>query len=179
MKGCEVRNFKSIFIFFTFSLAIVLTGCVSRGNPVYVDSIFVYQNGDLAIGTLKYHDGSQWVDYDNEKSTKEKIYYSFDITDQNIKVVFIVFAPNTTLTDLRLLTNTNLNYSNNETVFISDEITQEGNTFVCTFEFEFTHDFNTISVIGFATSDGLKYMGAKDEHSNFVLHGVYLNFINN
>lgn len=173
-----MKRFKLILIFIMSSFVIILTGCISQGNPVYVDSILVYQNGELLEGTLKYYDGSKWVDYDNEKVTKEKMYYSFDITDQNIKVVFNVFAPNTTLTDLRLLTNTNLNYSNNETVFISDEIVQEGSTFACTFEFEFTSVFNTISVTGFATSDGLKYMGAKGEHSNFVLHGVYFNFIN-
>lgn len=178
MGRCKVKKLKLILIFILFSLGVILTGCISRGNPVYVESIFVYQHGELLVGTLKYHNGSKWIDYDNEKDTKEKIYYSFDITDQNIKIVFNVFAPNTILTDLKLLTNTNLNYSNNETVFISDEIIQEDSTYACTYEFDFTNDFNTISVRGFATSDGLKYMGAKDEHSNFVLHGVYFNFIN-
>ncbi|MDD3712750.1 MAG: hypothetical protein PHZ28_04595, partial [Candidatus Izemoplasmatales bacterium] len=170
-----MKRFKLILIFIMSSFVIILTGCISQGNPVYVDSILVYQNGELLEGTLKYYDGSKWVDYDNEKVTKEKMYYSFDITDQNIKVVFNVFAPNTILTDLKLVTNTNLNYSNNETVFISDEIVQEGSTFACTFEFEFTSVFNTISVTGFATTDGLKYMGAKGDHSNFVLYRVYFN----
>lgn len=174
-----MKKIKSVFAFFIFSLCIILTGCISHGSPVYVDSIFVYQNDELQIGTLKYHDGSRWIDYDNDAVTKEKIYYSFDITDQNTKVVFNIYAPNTTLKDLRLLTNTDLNSSNNETVIISDEIVQEGDIYVCTFEFEFTNDFNTISVTGFTTSDGLKYIGAKDEESYFILHGVYFNFINN
>lgn len=173
--------FKTKYVFLVFILALLsmLTGCIDKGGPIYVDSILVYKNGVLLTGKYKYYDGSKWVDYHNEKITKEKIYYSVDVKDQDVKVVFNIYAPNTTLTELKLVTNSNLYYSNNNTIFINDDIYKEGSNFSCPYVFEFSNDFNAITVSGFATHNGLKYMGAKDDKSNFILYGVHLNFLDN
>lgn len=172
-----MKRIKFVFSILILLFLIILTGCINQGSPIYVDSVSVYENGTLLTGTYKYYDGQEWIEYDDIRNTKEKIYYSVDVEEQNIKVVFNVYAPNTTLNELRLLTNTDLNYSNNHTVFIGDDITQEGNVYSCSYEFDFTHDFNAITATGFATSNGLMYMGAKDKDSHFVLWGIHLNYI--
>lgn len=169
--------FKKQFTMLILLVVVLLTGCMSQGNPVYVDSILVYENGELLTGNYKYYDGDQWVDYDETTSTTEKIYYSVSVKAENIRVIFNIYAPNTTLNELKILTNSNLYYSNNNTLFINYEITQNGNIFVCPYEFEFTNEFNAITVTGFSTSNGLKYMGSKDKESNFVLYGIHLNLI--
>jgi len=167
---------KTILLIFIMLLIFLLSSCINTGEPIYVESITVYAGDELITGNYMYYDGNNWQDYGG-KSTKEKIYYSVNVKKEDIKVIFNIYAPNTTLTKVKLVTNTNLFYANNNTVFIGDNIENIDGIYSCPFEFDFTNEFNAISVSGFATSNGLKYMGAKNPESNFVLYGVHLNLV--
>lgn len=167
---------KSILFIFLISLMFLFSGCINTGGPIYVESITVYVGDELITGNYVYYDGNNWQDYDG-KTTKEKIYYSVNVKKENIKVIFNIYAPNTTLKEVKLVTNTNLFYANNNTVFIKDNIEKIDGLYSCSFEFDFTNEFNAISVTGFATNNGLKYMGAKNTENNFILWGVHLNLI--
>jgi len=165
-----------LFVVFLFSL--LLTGCISQGGPLYVDSIEVYSDNELVTGKYLYHTSTGWNEFDDSKKTDYKMYYGVNLNkDLNVKVVFNIYAPNTTLNSLRILLNIDLDYNSNQTAFIEEEdITKDGNIFKCKYTFSPTDDFNCMTVTGFATDDGLKYMGAKDKRSNFVLWGTYLKY---
>ncbi len=167
---------KIILLTFLMSIIFFLSGCINTVGPIYIDSIAVYAGDELITGNYVYYDGNNWQDYDG-KATKEKIYYSVNVKKEDIKVIVNIYAPNTSLSEVQLVTNTNLFYANNNTVFIEDNIETVDGLYSCPFEFDFTNEFNVISVSGFATSNGLKYMGAKNSESNFVLYGVHLNLI--
>jgi len=167
---------KTILLLFIMSIFFLLSSCINTGGPIYVESISVYSGEELISGNYMYYDGNNWQDYDG-KPTKEKIYYSVNVEKEDIKVIFNIYAPKTTITEVKLVTNTDLFYANNNTVFISENITNNDDLYACPFEFDFTNEFNSISVSGFATNNGLKYMGAKNSENNFILWGVHLNFI--
>ncbi len=174
-----MNNFRIIFtkllLMFTVILTLLLTSCFNRGGPIYIDSILVYENDELLTGTYQYHDGEKWQEYNLKKKTKEKIYYRVPVKGEEIKVVFNIYAPNTIIKEVKIVTNIDLDFWSNETVFIEDDIEQEESIFACSYEFVYEGEFNAITITGFATSNGLKYMGAKGKESNFVLWGVSFN----
>lgn len=167
---------KIILLSIIMSIIFLLSGCINTGGPIYVDSIAVYAGDELITGKYMYYDGNNWQEYDGNPTT-EKIYYSVNVKKEDIKVIFNVYAPNTSLSKVQLVTNTNLFYENNNTVFIEDNIEMTDGFYTCPFEFDFSNEFNVISVSGFATSDGIMYMGAKNSGSNFVLYGLHLNLL--
>lgn len=159
-------------------LSFILTSCISQGGPIYVDSIEVYADNNFIEGQYVYQTFNGWKTVDEGQKTHEKVYYGVDLNkDSDIEIIMNIYAPNTTLNSLRILLNIDLDYTNNHTAFIEeDDITKDGNIFKCKYTFSPTDDFNCITVTGFATDNGLKYMGAKNKNSHFILYGIYINY---
>lgn len=81
-KDLVIRK-RLLFVTLICALPLMVNGCIST-EPVYVESIEVYKNGELLEEKLQYYDGTLWVDYDNKTNTKQKIYYSVDIRSDDI-----------------------------------------------------------------------------------------------
>lgn len=159
-------------------LSFILTSCIRQGGPIYVDNIEVYADNNFIEGQYVYQTFNGWKTVDEGQKTHEKVYYGVDLNkDSNIEIIMNIYAPNTTLNSLRILLNLDLDYNSNQTAFIEeDDITKDGNIFKCKYTFSPTDDFNCITVTGFATDNGLKYMGAKNKNSHFILYGIYINY---
>ena len=151
------KNLIFLIVFSLFSLS----GCfINNKEPLIVDSIKVYVNDELVSGSYVYYDGSYWQNYDEKKQIEEEIYYKIDINswEDNIKVVFDIYAPNVIIKKIRVSRFFNLKDSIGAVFIEDDNLIKDDNIYRGSYEFIVSHTFNVLKISGFQTSMGLNTM---------------------
>jgi hypothetical protein len=157
---------------------IFLNGCFfSNKEPIFVEQISVYQEGNLLSGTLYFHDGSEWVLYDQNNKDQKNVYMSFIVSEGiAVEIYFDTYSPDKEIHDMKLTLSNDLDYMTNisEGAVILD---RDGDIVQSSFIIEpFSSELNVISIYGWWTSDGPNYVGAKPAGAHYVLKGVRLLF---
>jgi len=157
-------------------LNLLLTGCFSNIEPIYIARIEVYQNSNLLNGTLRYHDGSEWLDYDPNITDKTIVYYSVDVISNSfIDIGFDIYSPDAEIDDMKLTLSDDFGLGTGigawATIGEREEDIVKSSYKIASL----SSSYNVIEIYGWLTDDGPKYIGAKAEHVNYVLRGVYLN----
>jgi len=166
--------FKKIILALTFSMLMLLSGCfISNTEPIYLQRITAYQEGNFLSGTLYHHNGTGWVPYDQYTKDRADVYMSFTVSEGSpLEVYFYTYSPDKEIHDMKLTISKDLDYTTNigEEAVILD---REGDIIQSSYLFEsISREQNVISIYGWWTNDGPKYVGAKTAGTNYVLKGV-------
>lgn len=168
---------KKMMFIFILVMVLLLTGCISFKEPIYITDIFIVVQEETVVGKLVFYDGENWVDYDSKNKDHTKVYYSFDLSiDQAFTIIFNTYSPDKEINEMSLTISDNLNYQTNIGEWA---IIGERNKDVIQSSFyieEPTSNMNVITIYGWLTSDGPKYVGSKISGTNYSIIGARLNY---
>ncbi|MDD3957309.1 MAG: hypothetical protein PHW40_00515 [Candidatus Izemoplasmatales bacterium] len=158
------------------SMLFLILGCDAHRQPIYIDRIEIYQDSELLAGTLKYFDGSTWVEYESSTTNQTNVYYSIDIAiGSSINIVFEIYSPDKTINDMKLSLSSDFASHTLASAWATindreDEITLSNYLIE-----DVSGTYNVISIYGWLTDQGPKYVGAKSNDVEYILKGVHFN----
>lgn len=169
---------KRTILALSSSTLMLLSGCFfSNIEPIFVQQISAFQEGNLLSGKLYFHNSSEWVLYDQNTNDQKNVYITFTVSEGSaVEIYFDTYSPDKEIHNMKLTLSNDLDYMTNisEDAVILD---RDGDIIQSSFIIEpFSSGLNVISIYGWLTSDGPEYVGAKPAGAYYVLIGVRLLF---
>ncbi len=167
---------KRYLLIVTVLFMFLLTGCINRDGPCYIESVDVYVEGVLLEGYIQYYDKTEnkWIDFDDKTKNKMNVYYTFDVSlEDNIQVIFTFYNPKIALREVKVVYIDD--FKSSETTFVFPEEKVEEHTKVIINIEDYDGSFGVLKVPSWLSDRGLKYQGKKHPDGNYTIWGIHLN----